>query len=70
MPRSSTSTVTTRSTSTTFRCRYVSGAAHVADDESEAVGWFPVDDLPDMAPAVRERITTALHHDRTVRLAD
>ena len=54
----------------TFRCRYLSGAAHVADDESEAVGWFPVDDLPDMAPALRERITTALHHDGPVRLTD
>lgn len=54
----------------TFRCRYVSGVAHAADDESEAVGWFPVDDLPAMASALRERITTAVHHHGAVRLAD
>jgi 8-oxo-dGTP pyrophosphatase MutT (NUDIX family) len=29
-----------------FRCRPVSGAAHVGDDESLAVGWFAPDDLP------------------------
>ena len=31
----------------TFRCRYVSGEAHVADDESCDVAWFPVDALPE-----------------------
>ncbi len=30
-----------------FRCRYVGGEARVADDENSAVGWFPVDDLPE-----------------------
>jgi 8-oxo-dGTP pyrophosphatase MutT (NUDIX family) len=29
-----------------FRCRPVCGTAHVGDDESLAVGWFPVDGLP------------------------
>jgi ADP-ribose pyrophosphatase YjhB (NUDIX family) len=29
-----------------FRCRYVGGEARVADDESTAVRWFPLDALP------------------------
>jgi 8-oxo-dGTP pyrophosphatase MutT (NUDIX family) len=33
----------------TFRCRYVSGEAQVNDDESIAVGWFGLDELPDMS---------------------
>jgi 8-oxo-dGTP pyrophosphatase MutT (NUDIX family) len=44
----------------TFRCRYLGGIAHVADDESSAVGWFPLDDLPLMAPVFEERIRRAL----------
>ncbi|TLM73339.1 NUDIX domain-containing protein [Pseudarthrobacter sp. NamB4] len=31
-----------------FRCRYVSGTARVNDDESLAVGWFGVDELPEL----------------------
>lgn len=54
----------------TFKCRYVGGEAHVADDESEAVGWFPVTNLPEMTPALTERIVTALHHEGTVRLTN
>lgn len=46
----------------TFRCRYVDGVAHVADDESSDVGWFPVDDLPAMAPVFVERIRRAVRH--------
>ena len=52
----------------TFKCRYLGGEAHVADDESEAVGWFPVSDLPNMTPVMMERIVTALHHKGQVRL--
>jgi len=52
----------------TFRCRYIDGEAHVADDESESVGWFHVADLPSMTPAVTERILTALHHEGPTRL--
>ncbi|MBO0811676.1 MAG: NUDIX domain-containing protein [Microlunatus sp.] len=33
-----------------FRGHYVSGAAHVADDESIAVGWYDLDQLPDGLP--------------------
>jgi 8-oxo-dGTP pyrophosphatase MutT (NUDIX family) len=47
----------------TFRCRYLGGAARVADDESTDVGWFPVDDLPGMAPVFVERIRRAVQHD-------
>ncbi|MBD1536664.1 NUDIX domain-containing protein [Arthrobacter sp. S1_S22] len=31
-----------------FLCRYVSGTARVNDDESLAVGWFGIDELPDL----------------------
>jgi ADP-ribose pyrophosphatase YjhB (NUDIX family) len=47
--------------SMTFRCRYRSGTAAVGDDESTAVGWFSVDDLPaDLRDRDRRRIATAL----------
>jgi ADP-ribose pyrophosphatase YjhB (NUDIX family) len=32
----------------TFRCQAVSGEARVNDDESVDVGWFCLDDLPDI----------------------
>ncbi len=44
----------------TFRCRYVSGAAHVADDESSDVGWFALDRLPEMPEPLAERIRRAV----------
>ncbi|MFD2338972.1 NUDIX domain-containing protein [Clavibacter tessellarius] len=44
----------------TFRCRYVGGEAHVADDESLEVGWWPVDALPDMPADFRRRIRDAV----------
>lgn len=31
-----------------FLCRYVSGTARVNDDESVAVGWFGIDELPEL----------------------
>ncbi|GAA4384904.1 NUDIX domain-containing protein [Tsukamurella soli] len=44
-----------------FLCRYVSGEAHVADDESTDVGWFDPNDLPDgMPPRQLARIHRAL----------
>lgn len=50
--------------SLTFRCGYVSGEAEVGDEESLAVGWFDVDDLPDdVSERSRERIRTALADD-------
>jgi 8-oxo-dGTP pyrophosphatase MutT (NUDIX family) len=52
----------------TFRCRYVGGEAHVADDESSEVRWAPLDDLPDMEPVMVERIRTAVAHTGDLRL--
>jgi ADP-ribose pyrophosphatase YjhB (NUDIX family) len=47
--------------SMTFRCRYRSGEAAVGDDESTAVGWFPVERLPpDLDEKYRRRIKVAL----------
>lgn len=46
--------------SLTFRCRYVDGDAAVGDDESLAVGWFPVDALPELETKDHRRIEDAL----------
>lgn len=43
-----------------FSCRYVDGEAHVADDESVDVAWFPIDALPPMRSVFLERITSTL----------
>ncbi|AZZ47920.1 NUDIX domain-containing protein [Rathayibacter rathayi] len=42
------------------RCRWISGEAHVADDESTEVGWFAPDALPPMSGDHRARIERAL----------
>ena len=45
----------------TFACRALHGEAHVADDESTAVGWFHPDALPEpLAPTSHHRIARAL----------
>lgn len=43
----------------TFRCRYVSGRAHVADDESLEIGWFGPAELPDLDDMYHRRIEEA-----------
>ncbi|BCW05116.1 NUDIX domain-containing protein [Arthrobacter sp. NtRootA1] len=43
----------------TFRCRYVSGNAQVNDDESIAVGWFGLDELPDVSEGNLQAIRLA-----------
>ncbi|MEV7607016.1 NUDIX domain-containing protein [Paenarthrobacter sp. NPDC089322] len=43
----------------TFRCRYISGEAKVNDDESIDVGWFKLDELPDMSAGNLEAIRLA-----------
>ena len=53
----------------TFACSYVSGEAHVGDDESVDVRWWPVDGLPDMHPAHRLRIDEALAGEERTRFA-
>lgn len=53
----------------TFRARWVSGEAHVADDESASVGWFPAHQLPEpMSEQMRTRIAVALHNPADVVL--
>jgi 8-oxo-dGTP pyrophosphatase MutT (NUDIX family) len=47
----------------TFRCRAVGGEARVNDDESLAVAWFALDDLPPVADLIRHRIECALKQD-------
>ena len=44
----------------TFACTWVSGQAHIADDESVDVRWWPCDALPAMTPEVEARIEAAL----------
>ena len=51
----------------TFACTYVSGEAHVADDESRDVRWFPRDALPEMAPPMLQRIADALSGEQAAR---
>jgi 8-oxo-dGTP pyrophosphatase MutT (NUDIX family) len=52
----------------TFRCRYVSGEAHAADEESSEVRWFALAELPAMAAGHLERIRTAAGHEGPARL--
>ena len=49
----------------TFWCRYVAGTAHVADDESTAVGWFSLDALPaELSDSSRSRLADTLAYRR------
>ncbi|MFI9121334.1 NUDIX hydrolase [Streptomyces bikiniensis] len=48
-----------------FRCRAVGGEARVNDDESTEVGWFEVDDLPEMKRFSLLRIEKALSDEPT-----
>lgn len=43
----------------TFECAYVSGDPQVGDDESTDTGWHRLDDLPEMAAAMHERLAAA-----------
>jgi ADP-ribose pyrophosphatase YjhB (NUDIX family) len=51
----------------TFACTWLSGEPHVADDESVDVRWWPIAALPDMPPALRERIDAALTDETAAR---
>ncbi len=44
----------------TFACSWLSGEPHPADDENTDVRWWPLDELPPMAPFLRERVEAAL----------
>jgi 8-oxo-dGTP pyrophosphatase MutT (NUDIX family) len=50
-----------------FRCRAVSAEAWVNDDESVDVGWFTIDDLPDIPARHRRCIQDALAADQAAR---
>ncbi|MGI5214082.1 NUDIX hydrolase [Plantactinospora sp. CA-290183] len=43
-----------------FRCRLLGGVARVNDDESTAVGWFPLDGLPEVDEHCRVTVEHAL----------
>lgn len=51
----------------TFACTWVSGEAHVADDESVDVRWWPLGDLPPMGPTQVERLEEALSGEERAR---
>ncbi|QIK74073.1 NUDIX hydrolase [Nocardioides piscis] len=51
----------------TFACTWLSGEAHVADDESTDVRWWPVDSLPPMTPHMLRRMDAALSGEREAR---
>ena len=51
----------------TFACTWLSGEAHVADDESVDVRWWPLDALPAMSAEVQERIDSALSDEARAR---
>jgi 8-oxo-dGTP pyrophosphatase MutT (NUDIX family) len=51
----------------TFACTYVSGDAHVADDESSDVRWYPAGALPEMTDVMRRRIADALSGEQAAR---
>jgi ADP-ribose pyrophosphatase YjhB (NUDIX family) len=44
----------------TFACTWLSGEPYVADDESLDARWWPLAELPPMAPVLLERIDAAL----------
>ena len=46
-----------------FRCSVTGGHAVVNDDESSAVGWYSVEDLPDLDAVDRLRIEAAVDDD-------
>lgn len=51
----------------TFACTWLSGEAHVADDESVDVGWFPLDALPEMGAHFLARIDAATSTETATR---
>jgi len=51
----------------TFACTYVGGQAHVADDESTDVRWWPLGGLPAMRATYAERIACVLDDDPVTR---
>ena len=50
-----------------FACTWLAGEAHVADDESVAVGWYPLDRLPPMREEMLARIEAAVSDEERAR---
>jgi 8-oxo-dGTP diphosphatase len=50
-----------------FRCRYVSGGARVGDDESTAVAWVDLEELPALDERQHQRIRHALEDEVRTR---
>ena len=51
----------------TFACTWLEGEAHVADDESSDVRWWPVTGLPPMTDLMLARIEAALSGEQEAR---
>ena len=51
----------------TFACTWLGGEAHVADDESSDVRWWPLDGLPAMSARMLERIAACTSDEREAR---
>lgn len=51
----------------TFRCTWVSGEPYPADGEMTEVGWYDVDDLPEIGRDMRRRIAHALAEEDPAR---
>lgn len=51
----------------TFACTFVSGEAHVGDDESRDVRWFPVAAMPPMDETMLRRLDDAFSGEAAAR---
>jgi predicted RNase H-like nuclease/8-oxo-dGTP pyrophosphatase MutT (NUDIX family) len=51
----------------TFACTWLEGEAHVADDESTEVRWWPASGLPPMSDLMLGRVEAALSDEREAR---
>ncbi|WP_248582662.1 NUDIX domain-containing protein [Nocardioides sp. InS609-2] len=51
----------------TFACTWLSGEARVGDDESVAVRWCPVSELPEMPAYLRQRFDDVLAGEERTR---
>jgi len=51
----------------TFACTWLDGEAHVADDESSDVRWWPLASLPSMSDLMMSRIAAATSDEREAR---
>lgn len=49
----------------TFRCTAVEGVARVNDNESDAVAWFAIDELPTMERLTYKKIALAVANEST-----